>query len=311
MPLKLQVVTVSVDYSDFLVHTLESNYKLFDKWVIVTSTKDKATQELCAQYSDKNVVCVVTDVFYDNGAAFNKYAGINKGLELVDPDAWALFLDSDIALHYETRRVLEHISLQEDCLYGIDRLNCSGYAKWEAYKNGKGMLQENWLLHTQGLDLGARLVHHYGHQGENGRFEGWRPLGFFQLAHRSAFESYPQGAKAADNDDLLFARQYPRNKRVMIPELFVVHLESEHAGKAVNWWGRKSQPFLPKVEAPVELPVQQESEKLFFDAPTEEISIGQIISNLFRSIVNLIKKMIQAIKNFFSPSNSPHYYGKD
>lgn len=316
--MKLQAVTVSVDYSDFALHVLEYNHKLFDKWIIVTSSKDKATQALCAQYSDKNVVCVVTDVFYDNGASFNKYAGINQGLKLVDPDAWVLFLDSDIILHYETRRVLEHISLQEDCLYGLDRLNCSGYAKWQGYKSGRGMLQENWLLHTQGLDLGARLVHHYGHMGENGRFEGWRPLGFFQLAHRSAFTSYPQDTKAADNEDLVFARKWPRNKRVMIPELFVVHLESDHAGKAINWYGRKSKPFIPAQpdHKPLELPVQQEDEAILepiFDVPVEQMSIGSVFISLFNSIVALIKKIIQAIKNFINPPNPPPkpYYGND
>lgn len=247
--MKLQAVTVSVNYSDFLEHVIESNKKLFDKWIIVTDTKDLKTKELCEKYE---VFCIQTDSFYEDGASFNKYAGINEGLKYVDDDAWIMFLDSDIFLHYSTRRILEELHLDPNGLYGVDRITCEGLQKWLDYKNGRDILRENWLLTTEGLTFGARLVHHYGHEGENGRFEGWRPLGFLQLVHRQSFKNYPQDSKTADHCDLLFARQYPRNRRYLIPEIYVIHLESEHAGKAVNWRGRKSQPFAVKKEEVIE-----------------------------------------------------------
>lgn len=242
--MKLNTITVSVNYSDFLEHTIETNYKLFDKWIIVTDTKDIKTKDLCDKYKNKGVICITTNKFYDNGANFNKFAGINEGLKHVDEDAWVLFLDSDIVLHYSTRRIIEELNLDPTCLYGIDRLTCEGPLKWKKYKEGNDILRENWLLTTEGLTFGARLVHHYGHEGENGRFEGWRPLGYFQLAYRQAFDNYPQESKSADHCDLLFAREWHRSRRHLIPEIYVVHLESEHAGKAVNWNGRKSQPFV-------------------------------------------------------------------
>ena len=238
-------VTVSVDYADFLVHTLEENAKLFDKWYIVTNLTDSATVELCNKYP--NVVCLQTDIFYKNGAVFNKWAGINHALKQISKDEWVLFLDSDIALHELTRRTLESIHLDTDCIYGMDRLNIQGKEKWDSYKVGKGQLTNNWLLTTQGLDFGARLVHHYGHEGENGRFEGYRPLGYFQLCHRSCFEFYPEMSTGADACDLMFARQWPRKRRVLIPELFCLHLESYGAGKSINWFGRKSAPFDMKI----------------------------------------------------------------
>lgn len=243
--MKLHAITVSVNYSDFLEHIIEPNKKVFDHWVIVTDTKDTKTKELCDKHG---VFCVQTDVFYDNGAYFNKYAGINEGLKYVDDDAWIMFLDSDIVLHHSTRRILEQLNLDVTCLYGMDRITCEGPKKWEEYKKGKDILRENWLLTVEGLSFGARLVHHYGHEGENGRFEGWRPLGFLQLAHKQAFDNYPQDSKTADHCDLLFARQWHRSKRHLIPEIYAIHLESDHAGKAVNWRGRKSQPFIIKEE---------------------------------------------------------------
>lgn len=255
--MKLQAVTVSVNYSDFLIHTLEENHKLFDKWVIVTDLKDQDTFELCRNYP--NVVCIQTDIFYTNGARFNKFAGINLGLEQIDADAWVLFLDSDIVLHEKLTWVLENINLDPTCIYGVDRVNCQGFEAWDKYKQTRDLVVDNWLLTDAFFKFGARLVHYYGYENGDGKFAGWNPLGFFQLAHRSSFVSYPAFATGADHCDLTFARLFPREKRVHIPEVLVIHLESLEAHKSVNWYGRVSRPFVPQkreeekkeVEAPI------------------------------------------------------------
>lgn len=251
----LTCVTVSVNYTDFLKYTITANKQHFDRWVVVTDTKDIATYQMCIT---NGIECIQTDVFYSNGARFNKYAAIQEGLKTVSKDDWVLFLDSDILLPQQTRRILENLNLDEDCLYGLDRLNIRGIEELWAYLEGPGMLKENWMLSTAGLEMGARLVHHYGHAGENGRFEGWRPLGFFQLAHHSSFETYPDNSIGADANDLVFARQWPRHRRIFIPELFVLHLESKKATKSINWYGRKSGNFEEVGESePIIIPLQQ------------------------------------------------------
>lgn len=303
MKIKLQVVTVSVNYSDFLEHTIKENKNLFDKWIIVTDTKDNKTKELC---EINGILCVQTDVFYENGANFNKYAAINKGLKYIDDDAWVLFLDSDIILHYSTRRIIEELNLDPTCLYGIDRLNIQGEESWIKYKEGKGILKENWLLTTDNLEFGARLVHHYGHQGENGRFEGWRPLGFFQLAYRQDFKFYPQDSKSADHCDLVFAREWPRSRRILIPEIYAIHLESKHAGKAVNWNGRRSQPF--NSDGKKEEKIIIEESLPIISTHTEETSIE--IEEKKNPIFCIIEKIIEFIKRLFKKHKKHrHYYG--
>ena len=104
MSIKLQALTVSVQYDDFLSHTITENIKLFDKWIIVTDTKDIKTKELCDQYP--TILCIQTDIFYHHGAPFDKYAGINEGLKYVDDDAWILFLDSDFVWQEERSSTL-------------------------------------------------------------------------------------------------------------------------------------------------------------------------------------------------------------
>lgn len=239
--MKLQCITVSVKYADFLIHTLEENAKLFDKWIIVTDTKDQETKNLCSNY--KNIQCIQTDVFYENGAKFKKFAGVNEGLKYVDKDAWVLFLDSDIVLHSQTKRILENVNLDPTFIYGIDRVNCVGRQAWDDYKKARDLVIHNWLLTDAGFKLGSRLVHYYGYEGGDGKFAGWNPIGFFQLAHRSSFDSYPQNSVGADHCDLVFARQWPRNRRMLIPEIMAIHLESNFLVRGTNWYGRLSLPF--------------------------------------------------------------------
>ena len=239
--MKIQAITVSVNYDDFLEHVLEENHRLFDQWIIVTSLKDDKTYNICYKY--KNVLCLRTDVFYENGAKFNKYAGINVAIQhLKNPD-WVLFLDSDIVLHNQTRRILENLNLQKDCLYGIDRLNCVGLPTWKKFSHKRDLVIDNWMLTNANMPLGTRLVHYYGYDRGDGKFAGWNPLGFFQLAHSSAFNVYPQNSLGADHCDLMFARTWQRNRRVFIPEIMAIHLESKFAIKGTNWYGRISEPF--------------------------------------------------------------------
>lgn len=249
--MKLQAVTVSVNYSDFLCHIIPENKTIFDKWIIVTDTKDYQTKALCDEHG---LTCVQTDVFYEK-ARFNKFAGINEGLKLVDSDAWIVFLDSDIILQPETRHILRNLDLQKDHIYGIDRVNCTGMERWLQFKASNGLVKDNWLLHSAGLELGARLVHYYGFENGDGKFAGWQPVGYFQLCHRSSFDQYPQNSLGADHCDLMFPRDnFHRNKRVFIPEMLAIHIESDDAKKADNWWGRKTKPFVLNKQSECELP---------------------------------------------------------
>jgi len=239
--MKVQAISVCVNYSDFFTWSAINNKNLFDKWIIVTDTKDSKTKMVCEYHG---IFCLQTDIFYKN-AIFNKYAGIVEALNYVDDDAFILFLDSDIILPPLTKRAFEQLEFRKDTLYGIDRLNCKGIAKWVDFCNKPNLIIGNWLLtDAGGMQFGSRINHYYGQQGENGRFSGWKPLGFFQLAHRSAFDTYPSNSQGADHCDILFANKFSRSKRVHIPEIMGIHLESDDNGKGVNWYGRKSAAFL-------------------------------------------------------------------
>ena len=47
MVVKIEAVTVCVNYGDFLAVTAEWNRHLFDQWVVVTTPDDELTREVC------------------------------------------------------------------------------------------------------------------------------------------------------------------------------------------------------------------------------------------------------------------------
>lgn len=239
--MKLEALTIAVNYDDLFIHVAKENHMFFDKWVVVTDFNDTKITEICSQYP--NIILIRTDVFYKNNAVFKKYAAINEGLKYISKDAWVLFLDADIVLSQYTRRVLDNLPLQKDIVYGIDRVNCKTFEDWIDYKKGKNVLFNNWLLNGASFEFGSRIVHIYGEQGDNGKFTGWKPLGFTQICHRSSFDVYPEGSMDASHGDIQFIKDYfPRDKRVLIPEILGIHLSTELT-VGLNHQGRKSLRF--------------------------------------------------------------------
>ena len=231
----IEGVTVCVDYADFLDESLTENLTHFDEFVVVTSYSDKWTQAVCEKHS---VQCVQTDVFNEReNDVFNKGAALNLGMSYLRHLDWILCMDADIVLPDRFRSLLNKVTLDTNCIYGADRLNVVGYEQWQDVKNNfnyKRQFQYKYLIQNTALPLGARLVHNE---------LGYCPIGYFQLWHSSMHRKYPLNAGSAENDDVLFASQWTRIKRILLPTVLVHHLESEKNAMGVNWNGRKTKPF--------------------------------------------------------------------
>jgi glycosyltransferase involved in cell wall biosynthesis len=239
--MRVEAVSVCVNYADFLECTIDSVLAVVDDWVIVTTDGDKDTQRLCKQ---RGVRCVATDAFTRNGDNFNKARGINYGLSHLSCSDFILHIDSDIWLPPQTRHHLLHAELDPSCIYGVDRLNVVGFEQWEQFlAQHKVEPQYEWSclvkpLKVPPLPLGARIIHRdYG---------GYCPLGFMQLFHGSQGKRYPIVHRGdAERTDILFGLQWPRPKRVLIPEVLAIHLESEPGPMGANWRGRATKRFGP------------------------------------------------------------------
>jgi hypothetical protein len=235
---KLEAVIICDKYSDFLRHTLPTNKFLFNKLVIVTSHEDYDTRKLCEHY---HVQCVPTDELETRHGKLRKGAGINVGLDELDGDGWVVHIDADIWLPPQTRLLLEQAELDKSMIYGVDRFLVRGAETWETFLE-KPVLQHECgaYIHLGAFPLGTRVM--------QGNARGYVPIGFFQMWHpiTSKIHEYPEGHTDAGREDGVFAMQWPRHKRAMIPEIVGYHLESDDASNALNWSGRKSAPFTIK-----------------------------------------------------------------
>ena len=232
---KLEAITVCVDYSDFLEVSLSHNRHHFDEYVIVTSTTDLATKAVADKHG---CICVQTDIMTENHDEFNKGHAINMGLAHLRLTGWVLHLDADVILPDRFRNMLEKHALNNECVYGADRILIKSYAAYEK-------LLDHWCFKRQysynykvqvpyGIDLGTRLVHNE---------YGYCPIGYFQLWHGSQGKRYPYNQGSAEHTDVLFSLQFSRPKRILLPEVIVYHLESENAPQGANWNGRKTKLF--------------------------------------------------------------------
>jgi len=238
-----EAVTVCVGYADFLREVAALNRPHFVRWVVVTTPEDEETRAVCRASS---IDCVTTRDFARNGADFGKGFGIERGLSHLQGRGWVLHLDADIALPADFQQVVEDAHLDAAHLYGVDRLNVTGYDAWKRVKaRGLWCRPSAWAVELDRPDckLGARVA--------NTR-HGWTPIGFFQLWHGSESnwrefpaKRYPDHHGTAARTDVQMALQWDRRQRTLIPELLVWHLESEAAAMGANWKGRKTARFGP------------------------------------------------------------------
>jgi hypothetical protein len=236
---RLEAVIVCLNYGDFLAETLPVNLGQVDRLVVVTSPADLVTREVCRKWS---VECVTTDIFGEKGEPFNKGAAINVGLGALRQLGWILQLDADIALPLTFRNMLDKAFLQPDCIYGAERLNVVGYARWEKLRNAwfkEPQFSYRFLVSTPAdLPLGATVIH---------KQWGYTPIGYFQLWHSRYMREhelrYPETEGSAECTDVQWAIRWPRVKRQLLPTVKVYHLESEPAPLGANWHGRTTKPF--------------------------------------------------------------------
>ena len=241
----IEAVTVCVDYADIARYTLPALRRQVDRLVVVTTPKDSATHELCHKL---NLETLETDDFTRDGHSFNKGRAVERGLALLAHDGWVLHVDSDIYLPDDLRESLNDAHLNEDAIYGCDRVNLMGYDAFTKWRDRGSSRQWHVYQSTHGEQIGARWV--------DARF-GYVPIGFFQLWHQSAAgrngirtRRYPEWHSDAARADVKFALQWDRKHRVLLPEVIVGHLESQPAPTGANWKGRKTIPFGPGVVAP-------------------------------------------------------------
>jgi len=233
--LRLEAVTVCVGFDDMLDVTLGRNHPHLDTAIVVTSHSDRRTQQVAYKHG---AILVLTDLFTKNGLVFNKGAAINAGFYRFQYRGWRMHLDADIILPDGFRRMLfNHTHLDRKHLYGCDRVNVVGMNELHKF-------DAKWPQHRHGFLVGSQIQRPIGHRYVN-TLEGYLPIGCFQMWHASTQKSYPYGQGDAAHSDIMFASQWPREHRTLLPSVICYHLCSRNPVHGENWSGDRKMPRLP------------------------------------------------------------------
>ena len=232
------MVTVCHNYSDFLEETLPHNMESVDRMVGVTHPDDKKTISLCQKFS---VDCVQTVAMHEDGDKFNKGRAINMGLGHMRGVDWILHLDADCLLPHNFKNMLHRAKLNPKNIYGADRVNVMGSEIWDDHKHKLTPHYSSgyFVQPPKEFPIGARIIHHE---------IGYTPIGYFQLWNKAMGKKYPIHQGNAEHTDVLFAAYWPRENRILLPEVIVCHLEShtDPQPMAANWNGRITPHFRHK-----------------------------------------------------------------
>jgi glycosyltransferase involved in cell wall biosynthesis len=243
--LKIEGIISSVGYGDFLAETIKYNVSVFDRIIVVTSDSDEETREVCRKYS---IECLLSNEHNLEGDKFNKGRLVERALQHLSAEGWRVHMDADIVLPSKTRHLLEVAQLNPDFIYGADRIMVKSYEDWQKLKDSGwlGHDYHNRITLPKGYQIGTRWADiHTG---------GYCPIGYLQIWNSrsdlwrgSRIKTYPTKHNDACRSDVQFALKWDRSCRALIPELFVVHLESQEAKLGANWAGRTTKRWTPNV----------------------------------------------------------------
>lgn len=185
--MRISAVTVCVNYEDFLIHCL-SNLAILDRWVIVTTSWDSSTINLCR---DLKTELVIKDDWVNSEEHMDKGKGINYGIDALRDEEWILIMDADIILPFEMKEAFEASNPNPRFLYGMSRLCAQN--------------RESFLAYQQGDSSKLFVSHDF-------------LAGFFQLYNRKIYPDrrYVEGRWTGRNTDWMFKKMWPTNERKLI-----------------------------------------------------------------------------------------------
>jgi hypothetical protein len=211
-------LVVSCQYSDLFQYGIARWYNYLHSLTVVTDYKDTKTLELLARYPDIRVH--QTDIFYANGAKFNKGAAMEEarlGPNAPDWADWMLFFDADIIPEYAWYEKIEHMgdNLDRKTLYGAKRFQANSPQDID-----KATLQ---LIPDAPCDGGYFHMFHSSTipKRDIPLLETWWP-------HAGVYDSH-------------FKNRWSEGKRYVLP------IKLTHLGDRENWCGRGNTEAMTKL----------------------------------------------------------------
>lgn len=192
-------LVVGARMDDYLSVTMENNRPMFDRYYVLTSPDDDATERLCKRL-DADILTY--DGFFGvPGCSFNKSGGVRVAQEFIHNRhraKWIVLMDADVLLPPEIVEI-DTDNMRRVALYGMKRLDAQTY---EDYKSG------------------------------NFREYPSKFAGYFQMYHDKS-KLYDRVSRDASKSDIFFRDRFPR--RILLEGMSLVHIGHRFS----HWFGRK------------------------------------------------------------------------
>lgn len=216
----MRAVMTCVGYSEELTVTLPYNRHHFESVLVVTTPADAEEVRRIAEPCGADVF--VTDAFYQDGAAFNKFAALEEGLDWMGRRGWLAILDADVLWPKESPGRLTgpfgpYVWMRRGNLYTPRRRMFALEPGWRAPP------ETDWKLFPL-HQLHARLPDH---------FSGYTMLFHAADPHLGPPPWHRLDLPTAGAGDTYFQEKWPVECRIRPP------WEVLHLGRSgVNWRGR-------------------------------------------------------------------------
>lgn len=184
---RLELVLVCVGCAEMLDMTLGNNLRHFDSVIVATSPNDVKTQMVAKKHG---IFTLITNAFHLNNAKFDKGAAHNETLKFLNFNEFVLFIDADIILHSHFRQYISQIPLNQDALYGADRIYVTKQIHVE-------LMKQNRLM-------GPIAAGEWGF----GHFQLFHMGSKFLQGKEKLCRSYPTPSEPFGFDDYLFREQF-------------------------------------------------------------------------------------------------------
>ena len=183
--MKIEAVTVCIDFADKLKKIVVNNHKL-DNWVIATHESDKETIKVC---ENNDINYILSERVFDN-AQFAKGRAINDALKVLDKNDWLLHIDADQLLPFNFREVCENECKDKSKMYKCDRVTTHGKTMEYGHRSS------------------ARIEMSSNRKMKFRPSRNKIPIGFFQLWHSSVRCVYDEESTTGDKDDISFSAKW-------------------------------------------------------------------------------------------------------
>ena len=239
LALRIEAITVCVDYADFLEVTLPFMRRAVDDLVVVTQPADSGPAS-CASAHDVRPSSRRRCMYTAAGSASGPPSMPGCG-------AAAVRLGAGHGRRHRPARQLPPNSPAPAArrkALRIDRVHCRGWHTWRRFVSTPRLIQTCEVPFLRDFPAGAR-IQLAGH--------GYMPCGYFQLWHAGAtgYRDYPIHENGtAEGSDMLHAARFPRQYRELIPEIVGIQLETDTAADpvGVNWAGRRTAEFMLRAD---------------------------------------------------------------